>query len=199
MAPESSFCLFRCGSRALAVAVEDVAEIVETDALVRISSCPPRIAGLCPYHRQVVPVVSLEREVEHGARPLAARGRQEGRREAILILHAAQGPWGIRICRDGTTIRRARPDLHEPGRERGAVVRVGSIREGETEFALIDPGATWQALRELVVGWYARFGEAAPAARAGDPGDREAVSGAERAEGSEESRGRRPALPIAQS
>ena len=42
-----------------AAGLRDVAEILEVDALVRMSLCPPWIVGLCPYHREVVPVVSL--------------------------------------------------------------------------------------------------------------------------------------------
>ena len=33
------------------VPVAVLAEIVEVDALVRISLCPDRVVGLCPYHR----------------------------------------------------------------------------------------------------------------------------------------------------
>ena len=58
MAALPSFCLVRCDSRPLAVAVENVAQVLEIDALVKLSLCPPAIAGLCPYHRQVVPVAS---------------------------------------------------------------------------------------------------------------------------------------------
>ncbi len=148
MVSAPSFCLFRCGTLALAVAVEDVAEIVETDSIVRISGCPPRIAGLCPYHRQVVPVVSLE--------PRPAGHRECG---AVLILRTSHGPWGIRIDRDGTVISSARPSRHEPT-EGGGFVSIGTIREGTADFALLDPGATWRALRDVIVNWYADTGEA---------------------------------------
>ena len=112
MAADGSFCLFHCESLPFAVAVANVAEIAEVDALVCIGLCPPRIAGLCPYHRQVVPVVTLGRglipdklpascqrihiERERAGRGLSDRANRPGHvghpsidRESTSIAHAA--------------------------------------------------------------------------------------------------------------
>jgi chemotaxis signal transduction protein len=160
MDADPSFCLFRCGSLTLAVAVDDLAEVVETDSIVRISGCPPRIRGLCRYHRQVVPVVTLAPDPERPERrPACTGGRSEIPREAVLILQTAQGPWGIRIDRDGTSILSAQPDRRPPSSQ-GGFVSVGSVRQGETDFLLLDPASTWQALREQVVNWYAKLCDA---------------------------------------
>jgi AraC-like DNA-binding protein len=38
-------------------------------------------------------------------------------------------------------------------------VTVGSVRQGDIDHALLDPEATWQALRGLIVAWYADAAE----------------------------------------
>src|SRR5208283_582771 len=92
MAADGSFCLFHCGSLPFAVAVANVAEIAEVDALVRIGLCPPRIAGLCPYHRQVVPVVTLGQDPSRSATPTAEqRNSGKAAREVVLIVQTGQG------------------------------------------------------------------------------------------------------------
>jgi hypothetical protein len=161
MVSDPSFCLFRCGSQPLAVAVDEVAEIVETEAIVRISACPPRITGLCPYHRQVVPVVTFDPDLGRAeGQPHPAGHGRKAEPQAVLILRTAWGPWGIKINLDGTAITSARPAWHEPRGGGEGFVSIGSIRQGETDHLLLDPGSTWQAIRELILNWYARIGEA---------------------------------------
>ncbi len=157
-----SFCLVRCESRPLAVAVENVAQVLELDKLVRISLCPPQIAGLCPYHRQVVPVAVFPRdpaptmlEVQQ-SRP---SGKADG--ESVLILQTDQGVWGLKIDRGGTIITAARPSRHDPVKEADGSVTVGLIRHGGTDHALLDASATWRGLRELVVNRYVQIRESA--------------------------------------
>ena len=129
MAADGSFCLFHCESLPFAVAVANVAEIAEVDALVRIGLCPPRIAGLCPYHRQVVPVVTLGQDPSRTAPPTAEqRNSGKAAREVVLIVQTGQGMWGILIDREGTSITTQRPSRHEPKDEGDGVVTAGADR-----------------------------------------------------------------------
>jgi len=156
MLPDTSFCLFHSDGLALAVAVESVEEVLQTEAMVRISGCPPQIVGLCPHHRQVIPVVSVHQQP---ARPRARREAGETERQAVMILRTTQGPWGIRMEGDGKALTTARPTRHDPRLVADVCVTVGSLRHGDVDYALIDPEATWQALRGLIVNWYADTGE----------------------------------------
>src|SRR5262245_21946480 len=52
--PEQWFCLFHGDAGPMAIAVESVAEVVETDRLIRLAWSPPRVVGMCSYHREVV-------------------------------------------------------------------------------------------------------------------------------------------------
>ncbi|MFO0888392.1 MAG: chemotaxis protein CheW [Isosphaeraceae bacterium] len=162
MSQVQSYCLFRSGTLALAVGVEHVAEVVETDAIVPISGCPPSVVGLCPHHRQVIPVVSL---APAGDVPRVRSNRSD--RRAVLILRTAQGPWGIDINRDAMTITTGVPTSEEPERGEGAIVTLGKIGQGDADFALLDPESTWQLLRESVVEWYADTADAVPTAESG--------------------------------
>jgi len=166
MAAEGSFCLFHCESLPFAVAVANVAEIAEVDALVRIGLCPPRIAGLCPYHRQVVPVVTLGQDPSRTARPTAEqRNSGKAAREVVLIVQTSQGIWGILIGREGTSITTQRPSRHEPKDEGDGVVTEGRINHQGVVYSLLDAESTWRGLRALVVNWYALFNESIAAPR----------------------------------
>jgi CheW-like domain len=157
-----SFCLVRCDSRPLAVAVDNVAEVLELDSLVRISLCPPQIAGLCAYHRQVVPVAAPPGDPSTLMQE-SPETRPSGKacRESVLILQTDQGFWGLKIDPGGTTIVAARPSRHEPVEESDGTVTVGLIRHGGTDHALLDAAATWRGLREIVVNWYVQIRESA--------------------------------------
>ena len=56
---EQAFCLFHGDSGAMAVAVKSVAAVLETESLVPLVWRPPPVVGICAYHRDVVPVISL--------------------------------------------------------------------------------------------------------------------------------------------
>ena len=160
MAADGSFCLFHCGSLPFAVAVANVAEVAEVDALVRIGLCPPRIAGLCPLNRQVVPVVTLGQDPSRTApQSHGQRSSGKGTKEVVLIVHTGQGMWGILIDREGTSITTLRPSRHEPKDEGDGVVTVGRIDHQGVAHALLDAESTWRGLRALVVNWYASFNE----------------------------------------
>ncbi len=160
MAADGSFCLFHCDSLPLAVAVANVAEIAEVDALVRISLCPPRVAGLCPYHRQVVPVVTLAQSPSQAAPSTTdQRGSGVGTRQVVLIVQTGQGLWGILIDRENTMLTTERPSRHQPRDEGDGIVSEGRIEHQGVTHILLNAESTWNALRALVVNWYATFNE----------------------------------------
>ena len=166
MAAEASFCLFISDSLPCGVPVANLAEIVEVDALVRISLCPDRVVGLCPYHRQVVPVVTLgTRGVRSEASPVDSRTKGKAPREAVLILQTENGLWGVLIDREGTVITSERPNACEPRMLHDGIVTVGTIHHGKEDHAVLDAESTWRGLREVVTNWFERINESVPPAR----------------------------------
>jgi chemotaxis signal transduction protein len=159
MIADSPYCLFHHKTDRYALAVETVAEIIEIPPLVRIGLCPPVILGLCPFHREVVPVVALEATSGRKEAVLSAQLSGRGKaREAVLIVQSSQGAWGITVEREGTLIVLLRATRHEPRRSEGGAVTMGLIHHEDAPFALIDPEATWRCLREAVSDWYRRIG-----------------------------------------
>jgi hypothetical protein len=148
-----SFCLFRCEEEPLAVRVDDVAEVLEVDAFVRISLCPPLVVGLCPYHREVAPVVTLGNNPDHSRRE-DGRDGSSGSPKTVLILQTSQGVWGIWVRGGVTVVSGPRPVGHEPLRRGGGAVIVGSLMAGGTSHSVLDPEATWRELRGSVEAWY---------------------------------------------
>jgi chemotaxis signal transduction protein len=173
MAADGSYCLFHCGSQPFAVALASVAEIAEVDALVRVGLCPPLITGLCPLHRQVVPVVSLGQDPSRTA-PLVPEqsGSAKAPKEIVLIVQTGQGRWGILIDREGTSIRTQRPTRLEPKDEHDGVVIEGQIDHQGVVHALLDAESTWRGLRARVVHWYTHLDESSTSPR---PTDRASV------------------------
>jgi chemotaxis signal transduction protein len=172
MVVDPPYCLFERGSHAYAVSLRDVAELVEVDALVRMGLCPPWILGLCPYHREVVPVITFA--AEKGTSGLAGADPVEGGNlavETVLIMQTSQGAWGVAIDRDGTVITTERPSRHEPRPGDGELVTTGVLRQKDKEYQLIDADATWHGLRRAIVGWYEQINEKAAARRFGEPGE----------------------------
>jgi chemotaxis signal transduction protein len=172
MVVDPPYCLFERGSQAFAVALRDVAELVEVDALVRMGLCPPWIVGLCPYHREVVPVIAFAGE--KGPSGLAGADPIEGGRpavETVLIMQTSQGAWGVAIDRDGTVITTERPSPHGARPMAGGAVTTGVLRQKEKEYQLIDAEATWYGLRQAIVSWYEQINEKAAARRFGEPAD----------------------------
>jgi purine-binding chemotaxis protein CheW len=170
MVADPPVCLFRCHSLPFAVTVNTVAEIVETAALVRMGLCPDCIVGLCPYHREVVPVVALGTE-SRGAEPLESKPSTVGKTspDAVLIMQTSQGMWGIVVDRDGTVITTKRASHHEPRKGTRGVVTIGIVHHEETVYSLIDAEATWHGLREEIVGWFSRIHASVSKARFREP------------------------------
>jgi chemotaxis signal transduction protein len=150
MAVESLLCLFHCTPRSYAVPVESVAGVVEVASLVRIGLCPPGILGLCPYRREVIPVVDFGAEAPAVDRASGAAGEV-----SVLIVQSAQGSWGIRVDRSRTRIAAERVSGHEPTRAEEGVTSVGVVRHDGSDHSLIDVEATWERLRSDVLHRYA--------------------------------------------
>jgi chemotaxis signal transduction protein len=184
MVVDAPFCLFERGSRAYAVALRDVAELVEVNSLVRMGLCPPWIVGLCPYHREVVPVIAFGAEKCRpgldGTEPIESG---KAAVETVLVMQTSQGAWGVAIDRDGTAISTERPTRHEARTADGGLVTTGALRQKDKEYQLIDAEATWHGLRRGVVSWYERINETAAARPIGEPADVSASLQSEQKEG----------------
>jgi chemotaxis signal transduction protein len=184
MVVDPPYCLFERGSQAYAVALRDVAELVEVNTLVRMGLCPPWILGLCPFHREVVPVIALG--AEKGSSGLTGADAIEGGRsavETVLVMQTIQGAWGMAIDRGGTVITTERPSRHEPRPADGGPVITGVLRQKNKEYQLIDAEATWHGLRRAVVTWYEKMSEQAVARRFEEPADASANLQSGREEG----------------
>ncbi len=149
-APQT-WCLFRIDSRPYAVSLEHVAEVLEAEGMVRLPLGSKRVLGLCVFHRDVVPVITLGDP--EGA---AAGAGQPGSRPLVLVLRSEPGIWGLRIDRGGTTVVAAPleagsgPALADP---EGPILNGTVLSEGTTH-AVLDSEATWSHLRDALQRWY---------------------------------------------
>ena len=122
MRQEPWFCLFQGDAGPMAVSAESVAEVIRTDSLVRLAWSPPQVVGLCPYHREVVPVVrfaplppdlggdrSSEANPASGAKP----DGDDHSRCILLILRTEHGAWGIQSDFVWTVMSREGPEYHQ--------------------------------------------------------------------------------------
>ena len=140
----TALCLFSCGRRPLAVALEAVAEVVELDRMVPIPLCPPRVLGLCALRRDVVPIVRLDEGDDDPAGDYVA-----------LLLRTEQGDWGIRIGRGGVAVVDDGHDYRDgPANPYGGVAVVGAVERAGTAHAVLDPAETWRLLRDEIEHWY---------------------------------------------
>ena len=125
----------------MAVSVESVAAVLETDTLVRLAWSPPQVVGMCSYHREVVPVVKLgpasrgRGESPSGQDQTAATdpagrmpGIDEPARCVVLILKTEHGAWGIRVDSENTIMSRESPECHPPRIYANGPVLIGIVR-----------------------------------------------------------------------
>ena len=154
--PTRPWCLFQSGPRAYAIGLESVAEVVEVEKLVRLPQSPPRVVGLCTLRREVMPVIGLGPGL-----------RSDAGRHTLLILRTGHGPWALEVSSEGTTVAEdsldgtpSDPDPDSPG-----TAFLGTIRRGETAYAVIDPEATWRGVRAEVETWYTDQRVRGPAGR----------------------------------
>ncbi|HKI17862.1 MAG TPA: hypothetical protein VKA15_08270 [Isosphaeraceae bacterium] len=175
MEQEKSFCLFHGDAGPMAVSVESVAAVLETEFLVPLVWSPPQVVGLCPYHREVVPVISLgpiesgagaDRESGVDSGPAAGTvtsaakdGGEEKTRCVVLILRTEHDAWGLRIDHLGTSISRECPDFHPPRLDEHGSTLIGVLLREETRYSILDAEATWCGLRSAVARWYGLINE----------------------------------------
>ncbi|HEV3164937.1 MAG TPA: chemotaxis protein CheW [Isosphaeraceae bacterium] len=144
-----AWCLFRSQSRALAVSLERVCEIVAIDRLVRVPLSPPELLGLCTVRREVIPVLRMDSEPSQG-------NAQTQRLNAVLVLRTShQRSWGIAINRDGITVH-DETVKEEDGKELEPETTIPPdvIRRGEDIYTVVHPENTWNGVRAAVESWY---------------------------------------------
>ncbi len=165
--PKRWFCLFRGDAGPMAVYVESVAEVLETDTLVRLAWSPPQVVGMCSYHRDVVPVVRLgPLTCDVGEDPLREQdqavatettgetiGIDERTGSVVLILKTEQGAWGIPVDSENTIMSRESPEYHSPRTYEHGPVLIGIVRLAGTCYAILDAEETWCGLRAAVGAW----------------------------------------------
>jgi chemotaxis signal transduction protein len=174
--PKKWFCFFRCDAGPMAVAVESVAGVLETDSLVRLPWSPPHVAGICSYHREVVPVVLLGSLVTAAgvarckepdpAAPTDTIWEKPGVDEragcVVLVLKTEHGAWGICVEPENTVVRQESPEYVAPRMDATGPAVIGSVALAGTRFGILDAGATWRGLRSFVARWSGLLRESDP-------------------------------------
>jgi chemotaxis signal transduction protein len=159
--PTRPWCLFRTGGRgrggAFAVGLESVAEVVEVERLVGMPHSPPRVLGLCPLRRELIPAISLD-DPDGGGGPSPAPSNPSphaGRGKMVmLILRSTQGAWAVRIAPEGTEIVDEPLDAVEAAGTGTGPTLLGVIRRDGAAHAVIDAEETWRNVRAGVTSWY---------------------------------------------
>jgi purine-binding chemotaxis protein CheW len=175
MDQQKSFCLFHGDAGPMAVSVESVAAVLETEFLVPLVWSPPQVLGLCSYRREVVPVISLgpaesgagaDRASRFGSCPAAgivtSAGKASGEEKTrcvVLILRTEHDAWGLRVDDRGTSISRECPDFQPPRLDAHGATLIGVLPRETTRYAILDAEATWCGLRSAVARWYGRINE----------------------------------------
>ena len=148
--PTRPWCLFRCGDSGYAVGLESVAEVVEVGRLVRLPHSPPRVLGLCSLRRELIPVIGLN---DPRPDPLAAQSAAPAGR-LVLILRTGRGTWAVQINDEGTIVAEEGLDESTETPTPLGPVFMGTVRRGDSTYAVIEPEATWQNVRQSVEDWY---------------------------------------------
>jgi purine-binding chemotaxis protein CheW len=160
----------------MAVSVESVAEVLETETLVRLAWSPPQVVGLCSYRREVVPVVGL-RPLPGGIGEALLRGPDQTAATdpageklgsddrtggVVLILRTDQGAWGIRVDSENTIMSRESPEYHSPRISANGPVLIGVVRRAGTCYGILDAEATGRGLRSAIGRWSGLMSESNP-------------------------------------
>jgi chemotaxis signal transduction protein len=165
---EPWFCLFHGDTGPTAVCVEAVAEVLETDTLVRLAWNPPQVVGMCSYHREVVPVVVLGPVLRDAPENFVAgqdqavascsagekAGLDERKPCVVLILKTEHGAWGLRAKSEKTIMSCELPDFHAPRINAHGAVLIGTVEHAGICYGILDAEATWRSLRSAVGRWY---------------------------------------------
>lgn len=139
-------CLFKSGSRAVAVPLEFVREVVRVEGLTRLPLAPPRMIGLCTLRRDVIPIFTLASS-DSEARVDLARGG------AIVILKVEQGIWGLPV--EGEEVVLVNDERGEPDEDDSTRPHLRrTAREAGVDYEVLDPPATWHEIRNAAVYTY---------------------------------------------
>jgi chemotaxis signal transduction protein len=174
--PKQWFCFFRGDAGPMAISVESVAEVLQTNTLIRLAWSPPQVVGMCSYHREVVPVVKLGplprdvgEEVLTGPDQSVAIDTDgemvsidEPTRCVVLILKSEHGAWGIRVDSENTIMSRESPECHLPRMYANGPVLIGIVRLAGTCYGIVDAEATWRGLRSAICEWSGLISESNP-------------------------------------
>ena len=135
--PVDHWCFFRSRSRSYAVPLSFVAEVIRDVRLTRLPLAPGPLVGLCALRREVIPVFDLaEGPAPAGERPVGPT--------SVLILRIGAGVWGYLADSEGI-------DFAEVSVAEG---HESTITRSGTTYSVIDPTASWHALRSLVLSAY---------------------------------------------
>ena len=159
--------MFRGDGRPMAISVESVAEVLETDTLIRLAWSPPQVVGMCSYRREVVPVVklcALPRETDDEVHTMEnttvatdtdgkTAGIDEPTRCVVLVLKTEHGAWGILVDSETTIMSWEFPEFHPPRTIACGPVLIGVVRFAGTCYEIVDAEATWRGLRSEVGRW----------------------------------------------
>jgi chemotaxis signal transduction protein len=174
--PKQWYCLFHGNTGPMAVSVESVAEVLETDTIVRLAWNPPQVIGMCSYHRQVIPLVvlgALSHNVgedlcgnpDHAVAASSA-GKRTGlalrTRCVVLILRTEHGAWGLPVDSEKTIVSRESPAYHAPRVDSHGPVLIGIVERAGTCYRIVDAAATWLGLRSAIERWFALISESHP-------------------------------------
>jgi chemotaxis signal transduction protein len=150
-----------------------VAEVIETDKLVRLAWSPPRVVGLCSYRQEVIPVVALGALACDGRVELPAGGKQAGTRRVswapagidqptrfvVLIVKTEHGIWGIRVGSENVIMSQQPVDQDVRRMNADGPVFVGTVQHEGSCYEILDAEATWHGLRSAVGRWAGRISE----------------------------------------
>jgi chemotaxis signal transduction protein len=147
--PGRAWFLFRGEAGTYAVALESVVEVVEVDGLVSLPHSPPQVLGLCTLRRELIPVVAPD---------VCVWSANTGpSRITVVILKTSRGRWGFRVSPGGTMVVREEMEevaALESARDGSDLGIAGKVRWDGQVYAVIDPDATWNRIRERVEAWY---------------------------------------------
>jgi purine-binding chemotaxis protein CheW len=149
-----------------------VAEVIETDKLVRLAWSPPRVVGLCSYRREVIPIVTLGAFTCDGRVELPGRGKPVGAssvswaqvdidqptRFVVLIVKTEHGIWGIRVESENVIMSQEPANQDVRRMNANGPVFVGTVHHEGTCYEILDAEATWRGLRSAVGRWAGRIG-----------------------------------------
>ncbi len=170
------FCLFQGDAGPMGVSVESVAEVLETDTLVRLAWSPPQVVGLCSFHREVIPVVVLGPRASNVQDDLAGErdqaiatssagekvGTARQARCVVLILKTEHGAWGVRVDSENTIMSWESPEYHAPRLTENGPVLIGTVEHAGTCYGIFDAEATCCGLRSAIGRWSGFISESNP-------------------------------------